>query len=536
MNGTSSDSPAPPQSLLSFLFSFSSSFGDWLKLAVLGAIVEFARRTCSMIWAAFLASFFITAHFEDADDAHDWIMIWLASHPAWKTPRELQVSTRNFAQSGRYVVDEDNDVLIADDVPDGQVRRGRKLNFIPSFGSTNTIFYKRHPIRITRDRQFTGDGNTVETLTLRIFGRDHGILRSLLQEAQGLYKAQEQNRIGIHIADNYSNWRWSGSRPKRPLDSIVLEPGVKEMVIEDAEDFLDSEEWYAARGIPFRRGYLLYGAPGSGKTSLIHAVAGALNLDIYVISLSKRGMDDSTLNELICDLPARSIALMEDIDAAFTHGVNRDNSGDDDKSESDSGSSPSGVTLSGLLNAIDGVAAQEGEPIQVLSSRILFATTNRYRVLDSALIRPGRLDVHVEFHLASSWQAGEIFKRFYPATESTKDSNTTQDPHDSSNEKSTISGPSPPEPSSAPSPPPTPAKRIAPKLTVKERDDLASEFAAAIPDRVVSMAAIQGHLMNFKTRPLEAVANAKSFVEEERRKALERAEIAKPTTPILQQQ
>ncbi len=57
----------------------------------------------------------------------------------------------------------------------------------------------------------------------------------------------------------------------------------------DARDFLASEEWYADRGIPFRRGYLLHGVPGSGKTSLIHAVAGALGLDIYVISLSSKG-------------------------------------------------------------------------------------------------------------------------------------------------------------------------------------------------------------------------------------------------------
>jgi mitochondrial chaperone BCS1 len=61
------------------------------------------------------------------------------------------------------------------------------------------------------------------------------------------------------------------------------------MLIADAKDFLRSEDWYAERGIPFRRGYLLHGVPGSGKTSLIHAIAGELGLDIYVVSLSSKG-------------------------------------------------------------------------------------------------------------------------------------------------------------------------------------------------------------------------------------------------------
>lgn len=111
-------------------------------------------------------------------------------------------------------------------------------------------------------------------------------------------------------------------------------------------------------------GYLLHGSPGSGKTSLIHAIAGALNLDIYVVSLSKPGINDTTLNSLLCDLPSRSIALIEDIDAAFTRSINRDAppishpGGFDPTGDMFRGG---GVTLSGLLNAIDGIYAQEGK-------------------------------------------------------------------------------------------------------------------------------------------------------------------------------
>lgn len=107
-------------------------------------------------------------------------------------------------------------------------------------------------------------------------------------------------------------------------NSIILDPGVAELLVDDARDFLQSRAWYAARGIPFRRGYLLvgvynhisptlltrlhnvqYGAPGSGKTSIISSIAGELGLDIYIISLSRSGLDDSALSTLISDLPGK---------------------------------------------------------------------------------------------------------------------------------------------------------------------------------------------------------------------------------------
>ncbi|KAG8913711.1 hypothetical protein FRC00_001765 [Tulasnella sp. 408] len=482
LNATSA-SAAEPQSLLTLLFSFSSSFHDWIKLAILGAILEFARRTWAAAWAAFVASFFITAHFDGEDDCYDWLMVFLSKKSSWKKANELQVSTKNWSSSNRYQND-DEDIVIMDDPSSDLPMKGRTLSFLPSFGNTTTMFYKGRLLRVTRDRTQAAVGTEyTESLTLSILGRDHAILRELLLEAQTLYKSQEHNRVAIYIADK--------------------EPGVKEMLIDDAKDFLTSEDWYAARGIPFRRGYLLHGAPGSGKTSLIHAVAGALGLDIYVINLARKGLDDASLNELICDLPARSIALMEDIDAAFTHGVSRD--GVEGVDDSDGASSPTmessshgGVTLSGLLGAIDGVAAQEG--------RILFATTNRYQVLDAALIRPGRLDLHIEFKLATSWAAGEIFKCFYPANES--NSETSEEPV-MEEEKS-------PVPSSDGLP--TLEKRTAPKLSVKQRDALAAEFAAAVPDRLTSMASIQGHLMTYKTRPYEAVKRAGDFVEVELKK------------------
>ena len=160
-------------------------------------------------------------------------------------------------------------------------------------------------------------------------------------------------------------------------------------------------------------------------------------LDIYVVSLSSSWMNDSTLTTLMGRVPARCIVLLEDLDAAFTRSTSRDSgstgvpggkrrgsNGTDNKDDSDNeeGDDENGrskkkkkddqlsdvntLSLSGLLNALDGVAASEG--------RILFATTNHLERLDPALSRPGRMDVWIEFKNASPWQAEALFRNFFP--------------------------------------------------------------------------------------------------------------------------
>jgi chaperone BCS1 len=259
------------------------------------------------------------------------------------------------------------------------------------------------------------------------------------------------------------------------------------------------------------------GAPGSGKTSTIQALAGELGLDIYVVTLSKRGMDDTTLNTAINAIPSRAMILMEDIDAAFTRSVNREAPvapappippmGMGVIVTSDQ-QAPSSVTLSGLLNAIDGVQAQQG--------RLLFATTNKYDALDPALVRPGRLDLHIEFTLASKWQASELFKRFYPVEKTPERSTTSLAPTMFADSKATDGTAAPTtildnvggetkgksitmlveEPDEdleavqilTTAPKATQRGRKAPRLSHEELESAAQQFADAIPEQELSMA------------------------------------------------
>ncbi|TFK19606.1 P-loop containing nucleoside triphosphate hydrolase protein, partial [Coprinopsis marcescibilis] len=239
---------------------------------------------------------------------------------------------------------------------------------------------------------------------------------------------------------------FAGHKPKRSLASVILDNGRAESLRGDVQEFLSSREWYATRGIPFRRGYLLHGPPGTGKTSFVGGIASELGLDIYSLSLSAKGLDDDKLAKLLNALPPKTILLIEDIDAASSNATKRRNAGGDAEAWC------RGVTLAGLLNVLDGIDASEG--------RVLFATTNHRELLDPALCRPGRMDVHFEFSLASKSQAKALFKRFYPLGNGPK--------------KSDSGG-------------------------RDELSKLATQFVESIPDRTYSMAEIQGYLVQYKT-------------------------------------
>ena len=219
-------------------------------------------------------------------------------------------------------------------------------------------------------------------------------LVALVEAARSLYTGQTQGRTEMFIGQaEYSGWESIGTRRSRTVASVVLPAGVADDVLADAKRFKESAGWYGDRGIPYRRGYLIHGTPGSGKTSLITAMAGELRLNICILNLSNPSLDDGKLLELMAAVPADSVVVLEDVDAAF------------EQRERGSGAGTSGITFSGLLNAIDGVAAQEG--------RILCLTTNHRERLDPALIRPGRIDKQVEFGHASREQVERLFRQFY---------------------------------------------------------------------------------------------------------------------------
>lgn len=496
------------KNMLSPLGMHTNALQDTLKLVVIGGTVETARRMSVSAWNGFVDSFFLTAHFSQEDYPYDWLMHWLSKQPAWGRSREFEITTRTVSRSGitqsttgdldEEDVDDDEDALL-------HGRKKRKVAFIPSLDTTHTIYYRGHWLRITRTKRYPDYGHGA-ALKISVVARSNDILKKLVLEAKREYEKDAEHRVHIFIADTtYGCWRWNGARQKRPLSSIVLQPGVKDMLLADCKDFLASEDWYAERGIPFRRGYLLHGVPGSGKTSLIHSLAGELGLDIYVVSLSSKGMSDNTLTTLMSHVPSRCILLLEDLDAAFTRSVSRDScstgvppSGTTTNTNDSDGST---LSLSGLLNSLDGVAAAEG--------RLLFATTNHIERLDPALSRPGRMDVWVNFTHATKWQAEGIFKCFFPSKPKNPPANSVVE-SSPADEKTDISQKNLPLPKRKAS------GHTIPVLEEAEIADLAKRFADAIPENELSVASLQGYLLKNKLRPRECVDEVSEWVVQER--------------------
>ncbi|ORY27769.1 P-loop containing nucleoside triphosphate hydrolase protein [Naematelia encephala] len=235
--------------------------------------------------------------------------------------------------------------------------------------------FQGHRLWIERRRYSDAYGYGVDHLRIKTIFYQSSAIEDFLVSVHGDYFRKADDELMIFHASPWSgSWYDPISRPARHWDSVILPPHIKNGLLADVKDFLSEGDraWYAARGISHRRGYLLHGRPGSGKTTLVTAIASQLKLSVRVISPAARGMHDQKLNLVFRSCNQGDLILIEDIDCVMP--MKRQNDNDDGLFEAEEKDSKnknylprSTVTLSGLLNAIDGVSSQEG--------CILFATT-----------------------------------------------------------------------------------------------------------------------------------------------------------------
>lgn len=363
-----------------------------LALMLLGGVLYYLKRLPGMLYDLVERFFIIRMEILDDDEAYPWMQIWLAE----RLHRTLSISvvTRRHRP---HDPDEDND-----DPRHARHRSKPTIHFVPAVGAY-FFWYRGRFVTLYRDRQessasilsTSGDPKSQlrnkESFTLRIFSRDKNLARLLMEECRGR-AIPDDDKVDILVA-NYGCWTLGTRVAPRPLASVILDGNQAGELLADMREFLGGVAWYRDVGIPYRRGYLLHGPPGNGKTSIVKALAGELGMSIYLLMLSDPDMNDNRVSDLLARVPDKSILLLEDVDCAFTRRKRA--SGKD-----------GGLTFSGLLNAIDGVASSEG--------RIIVMTTNHVERLDPALIRPGRADVKLSIGNATADQARRLFERFFP--------------------------------------------------------------------------------------------------------------------------
>ncbi|XP_050383827.1 AAA-ATPase At2g18193-like [Argentina anserina] len=178
---------------------------------------------------------------------------------------------------------------------------------------------------------------------------------------------------------------WGSVRMEHPSNfgTMAMDSQLKRMIIDDLDRFVRRREFYKRVGKAWKRGYLLYGPPGTGKSSLIAAMANYLQFDVYDLELSSI-QSNSHLRTVLLSTSNRSILVIEDIDCcAKVHTRGQEPDPRRYQAHNDR------LTLSGLLNFIDGLWSSCGD------ERIIVFTTNHKDRLDPALLRPGRMDVHI---------------------------------------------------------------------------------------------------------------------------------------------
>lgn len=379
-----------------------------LILMALGFMAHYCRAIPTWIASQMKAQLFIELDVSDRDQAFFWIDQWLSGIAYGKRSRLLTVSSKR-CESGK------RPAIILSPAP-GQhyffyhgrlVSLNRNRTRTQGTGATQSQYESNPSGKLSAGVAFRHN-SLQEEFTIRVFTRNRALAQQLITEARDLVLPEEDNRVLIYQR-RYEDWRVSGNVKPRALGSVVLAEGAMESLVQDITRFYVRKGWYSERGVPYRRGYLIYGKPGNGKSSLVMALASHFMCNIATISLSRMGMTDDELNEAIAELPEKSILLIEDIDCVF-------------RGREGIGAPLSSVTFSGLLNALDGVASGEGH--------LLIMTTNHPEMLDPALVRPGRADVHVLVGDPDESQLRRMFLRFFPGEESLAEQFAKEAPKD----------------------------------------------------------------------------------------------------------
>lgn len=236
---------------------FSAGFG----LIGVGAALSLLRKGTTLGASALRRRMLVTLEIPSKDKSYLWFLQWMSQQAPKRQVQHLAVET-SYKQH-------DNGSI------------STKFGLVPGPG---THYFKWRNIWMQVQRQRDGKmmdlstGSPWETITITTLSRDRHVFKELLHEAQGMALKKQEGKTVLYTSYG-PEWRPFGlPRRRRMLDSVILDKGIKKRIVNDVKAFIRNGKWYNERGIPYRRGYLLYGPPGSGKSSFIQALAVSVSL------------------------------------------------------------------------------------------------------------------------------------------------------------------------------------------------------------------------------------------------------------------
>jgi mitochondrial chaperone BCS1 len=349
-----------------------------LMLMIIGGLSVYLRSVPESLWHWLVRQTTMLITVADDDAAFVWVKEWFLEQKFLARIRNVDLDT---------------------------TLRNERIAMIPAPGK-HFFWYGGWPFEVWFSRTentMERGARRVESFTFRTPGRNRARLQQLVNDVVKCHLKRQGVQSYLYTYND--GWDYIEGYAPRLLDSVVLAPGEKEYLIEDVARFRRSKQRYQRLGVPYHRGYLLYGPPGTGKTSLVSALAAHFALSIYTVNLTD--FTDRSLMSAVNQVPLNSVLLFEDIDC-MKGSQNRasEPAGQSGATATGKESTQNGVTLSGLLNVLDGFYAPTG---------VLFVmTTNHVEKLDDALLRPGRIDYKLYFGKASDRQKVELYRRFFP--------------------------------------------------------------------------------------------------------------------------
>jgi chaperone BCS1 len=390
-----------------------------LPLVALPIISTFLLPSLSRALEPIISLFVTSADIKHRNNLYPQVMRWVSSVRFHSCSSSVIVG---ITEAFGYLWDSNDDSLeyVETEIP---AYRGKieKVRVTPGQERFHFFRYQKCWFAFYRDPHRNAQdpfSRNAENITIYYMSWNRAAFENLLEDIQKFNVDCRRGRLAVFCArqdKRDAGWQRMCDEIPRSLESLAQDKQMKLEMIADVERFLSKDviDYYQKRGIPYRRGYLFHGPPGTGKSSCCKVIATHFELSTYIINLAT--VDDYGLQELFRTLPAppaRCMVVLEDID---TTGINRrGNTVNEDKDASP----PKGIKLATVLNALDGIGAHNGH--------ILVATTNAKTALDPALTRPGRIDKQFEFRNLDAQTTHDYFSFFFQDAD-VKSSNSSLD-------------------------------------------------------------------------------------------------------------